>query len=138
MNQLKIGYWYSITLSGKTWTGLVTAIHDLPGSSYLPGSPPPAIVHILAGEKSGGYFYDDVAENAVELGPCDNVEELVARSQENERIVFELMALYLNRRNSKPSKRKPSEKDFLKELGKDATAVLAEYRRGKRIKTHPA
>jgi hypothetical protein len=72
MNQLKIGYYYRITLSGKTWRGLVTAIHDR--------SPLPATVHIRAGEKSGGYFYDDVVKNAVEIGPADNIEELRARS----------------------------------------------------------
>jgi hypothetical protein len=55
-----------------------------------------------------------------------------------EKIVFELMALYLDKRNSKPSKRVPSVDDFFEELSKDATVVLDEYRRGKRIKAHQA
>lgn len=127
--QLKIGYYYTITLGGKTWRGLVVGIHD-------PTAFGKVTVGIQAENRSGTYLYDDIANNAIEVGPADNVEELKRGAVEADKIVFDLMTLYLAREKSKPSRSKAStkEKDFLKELSRDLTAVLDDYRRGKRIK----
>jgi hypothetical protein len=127
--RLKIGYYYTITLDGKTWRGLVVGIHENTAFGKV-------TVGVRAEDRNGTYLYDDIANNAVEVGPAENVEDLKRAAVEADKIVFELMALYLAREKSKPRRAKVPKKkrDILKELSRDATAVLNDYRRGKRIK----
>jgi len=75
--RLKIGYYYTITLDGKTWRGLVVGIHENTAFGKV-------TVGVRAEDRNGTYLYDDIANNAVEVGPAENVEDLKRAAVEAE------------------------------------------------------